>query len=126
MNMKKKLPKRTPKSLKRIRRVSTNMRKLKTYYRELRDEFLAAHNVCEVHGDKCAPTEIHHKRGRTSTLLIDARFFAAVCSGGHAWIHDRIEDARADGLMCEKGTWCQAPEDNETKRLRALIKEIKK
>lgn len=109
-----------------VKRVSRKMAKLKAYYYDLRNEFLAENTVCQVHGGRCIATEVHHARGRAGSLLIDARFWQAVCSGGHAWIHDKVADARADGHLCRPGSWNHPPRDAETRRLEAIIKEITK
>jgi hypothetical protein len=102
------------------------MTKLMAYYRELRDEFLSDHTVCAVHGGNCVATEVHHTKGRARTLLIDARWWKAVCSGGHAWIHDQIATARAEGFLCAKGDWNKSPWDLEAIRLAAIMQSLTK
>lgn len=49
--------------------------------------------------------DIHHKRGRAGTLLLDSRHWAYVCAKCHRWIHANIEDARREGWICERGLW---------------------
>lgn len=49
--------------------------------------------------------DIHHKRGRLGRLLLDVRHWSYVCAKCHLWIHTNLEDARAEGWICERGLW---------------------
>ena len=113
---------------KRIRPRSRRMTKLMAYYRELVKEFLAENPDCQVHkdGKRCEATQVHHCRGRAGTLLIDARWWAAVCHSGHCFLHDEPALAREDGLLCARGQWNHPPDDQETRRLKEIIRELTK
>lgn len=50
-------------------------------------------------------TQVHHMRGRIGRLLLDKRYWKPVSNDGHRWIHDNIEEARALGLICQRGEW---------------------
>ena len=66
--------------------------------------FIKEHPTCYACHTSPA-TQIHHSRGRTATLLTNERYWFAVCFACHRWIHDNIEWARAEGLICAKGDW---------------------
>ena len=53
-------------------------------------------------------TQIHHTRGRIGKLLLDRRYWLGLCEKGHEFVHKNIEEARAMGLICEKGKWGKA------------------
>ncbi len=95
----------------RIRSVSPKRAKQNALYRKLRRAFLAEHALChacmvrrELLSIK-ASTQIHHIRGKIGKLLTDVRFWCAVCDRCHRWITDHTTEARALGLICEKGKW---------------------
>jgi hypothetical protein len=48
-------------------------------------------------------TEVHHRRGRAGSLLLDMRHWLAVSRIGHRWIHSHPTEARARGWLCEVG-----------------------
>jgi len=109
----------------RIRPRSRRMTKLMAYYNEIKAIFLSAHPTCEVHDAHTHPaTQVHHSRGRAGTLLLDVRYWKAVCSGAHEWIGAQPQDARRTGFLCAKGDWNRAPQDADTRKLRDLIKDI--
>lgn len=113
------------KVVRRIRPRSRRMTKLMAYYNEIKAIFMAAHPTCEVHDAHTHPaTQVHHSRGRAGTLLLDVRYWKAVCSGAHEWIGAQPQDARRTGFLCAKGDWNRAPQDADTRKLRELIKEI--
>lgn len=106
------------------------MAKVMAFYNNVvKPEFLRANPICAVHADgkvKCLADQIHHVRGRLATLLIDTRFFKGVCLCGHQFIDQNRELTRECGLLCDKGDWNKAPEDEETRVIREIIKDITK
>ncbi|MDE2096141.1 MAG: hypothetical protein KGL39_02775 [Patescibacteria group bacterium] len=112
---------------KRARPRSRRMSKLMAYYHHVvKPAYLLDEPWCKVHGRGCRADQVHHTRGRAGTLLIDRRFFAGVCSGGHSYCEEQKSLARADGLLCERGLWNHAPKDAETRRLKLLVIELTK
>ena len=92
-------------------------------YMPLKRLFLHANPFCSVNPGKKA-TDIHHTRGRNGPLLLDIRFWKGVSRDGHRWIDNNPSKARAMGLLCAPGEWNTPPEDEETNRLRQLIRDI--
>ncbi len=45
--------------------------------------YLIAHPYCEVKNCKASSEQVHHKKGRTESLLTDDTFFLAVCADCH-------------------------------------------
>jgi hypothetical protein len=81
-------------------------------YRAIKALYLLKEPVCEacrfIRGEKATPLwadAIHHVRGRDGLLLLDIRFYKAVCNPCHRAIHDNPELARKHGLLAEKGDW---------------------
>ena len=105
----------------RIKPVSRKLAKARRLYIKLRRAYLAQNPECVVFRNKPA-SQIHHRRGRIGTLLIDQRFWIAVSMEGHEWIHHNPELARADGFTCHFGQWNTAPRDAETERLKKLLR----
>lgn len=65
-------------------------------------------NLCKrcLSLDRFIPaTDLHHSRGRLGKLLLDTRFWVALCRTCHRWCHDNPAAARKVGLMCKKGLW---------------------
>lgn len=80
----------------------------KEIYLKLREEFLKTHKLCPVAAAGLLgvpwsrPTvDIHHKHGRVGNLLIDIRYWMAVCREGHDWIHHNPRNAMRMGWMKE-------------------------
>jgi hypothetical protein len=55
-------------------------------YQRIRKEFMKDHKKCEVPGCTKDAKDVHHKAGRTGSLLFDTSLFMAVCRGCHLWI----------------------------------------
>jgi hypothetical protein len=104
----------------RIRPVSSRRRKALAIYAKIKRVWLANHPWCEVTG--IAATEVHHRRGRIGTLLIDTRFWMAVSFRVHRLIHDHPTTARAEGWLAGPGKWNVPPRDSETERLKDLLR----
>src|SRR3954469_17625344 len=75
-----------------IKKVSDKQRDNLNQYATIRAQFLLG-RWCAVHGKPCMPTEVHHQIGRTGfaddkeiPLLIDVRYFIAVCHDAHVQI----------------------------------------
>jgi len=101
------------------------MSKLMAYYRMLRSFFLATHPRCELYTAHRSE-HVHHARGRVGTLLLDMRFWKALCPSAHDFVSEKPTVAKSYGLLCQKGQWNTAPNDEETKRLKALMRELAK
>jgi hypothetical protein len=67
--------------------------------------FLKAHPKCQFPGCSTKAKDIHHLRGRSNNLLLDQRHWKAVCRPHHDWIGAHPKEARALGMLCEKGLW---------------------
>jgi hypothetical protein len=104
----------------RIRPVSKRRQQVLKIYRNLRKAFLAVNKYCAVFGGEKA-TQVHHGRGRISTLLIDMRFWHAVSQRGHEWIGRNPEAARCHRWLCKLGEWNSPPNDETTRRLKLLM-----
>lgn len=110
------------KTIKRIKPKSDSLRAraLRELYEEAKKTFLAYRGSCERCG-KERPLEVHHVRGRTSTLLIDRRWFAGICKECHKFIHEHVKTAKAEGCIAGPGEWCCVPTDSESARLRHMV-----
>lgn len=70
--------------------------------------FKRAHSNCQV--CKLRRTDdVHHKYGRAGRLLLDERYWIAVCRQCHNWIGKFPAFARELGLIAEKGRWLNPP-----------------
>ncbi len=91
--------KRTP-----LRRVSKKRAKELVIYRSLKKYILSQRPYCEMISQSGIPsclnyaTQIHHSHGR-GKLLNEVKFWWALCTECHAWIHDHAREARAKGLL---------------------------
>lgn len=74
-------------------------------YRRLKGEFLTAYRYCARCCNPSWNMEVHHTRGRAGALLLDARYWLAVCPACHRWIHDNINEARESNLIAAPGDW---------------------
>lgn len=105
---------------KRPNPISATRRRHLAIYTKLKRAFLEAHWRClACYGHRNAQ-DVHHARGRISTLLIDRRFWLPVCRTCHNWIQEHPSKARELGLLVELGKWNSPPRDKET----AWLKEV--
>lgn len=93
-----------------IHRMSPKRRARIVEYHKKRRSFLLANPWCawglaQNPKKHIRSTEVHHTRGRIGALLLDERFWKAVSSEGHNWIHAHPNEARKLGLLCEVGQW---------------------
>ncbi len=54
-------------------------------------------------GRRVPATQCHHYQGRRGMLLLYEPFWIPVSWEGHRWIEDHREQARAMGLLCQRG-----------------------
>ena len=52
-------------------------------YKKLAKTFITLHPKCQVQGCKSVSECVHHKRGRVGELLLDTKYFMAVCLPCH-------------------------------------------
>jgi hypothetical protein len=107
----------------RLRPLSLSRTRLLAFYEKLKRRWLKGMR-CEICGDP--NPKLHHWAKRAGTLLIDDRFFRAICNWDHIAgpnaIHRDEAAARRNGLLAPVG-W-QPPKDAETARLKAIIMEL--
>lgn len=89
---------------KRVRCVSKSQTKKYQVYRRERDKFLADHPTCQAPGCGKGPTELHHKRGRRHLLLV-TEYWVALCHHHHEMCTSSPLQARALGIVCDRGEW---------------------
>ena len=95
-----KTSKKTKQPLKRTgkpKTVSSKRMILNAEYKVVRDEYMADHPVCEVKDCMHPSEDLHHKAGRTGSLLTDKRFFLATCRYCHGEIELKPEWAKKMG-----------------------------
>ena len=56
------------------------------------------HNVW---GEVC----VHHSRGKLGSLREDMKHWIPLCLKCHTFVHNNIDEARKERLICEKGLW---------------------
>jgi hypothetical protein len=88
----------------RVKSMSHKQRQQLKRYAEQRTVFLQKNRWCAVYPSKRA-TEVHHCRGRIGGLLLNERYWLAVSSAGHHWIHSHPTLAKLNGWLAEKGEW---------------------
>lgn len=71
-------------------------------YRVVRDGYLSANKICEHPECKNLSEDLHHAKGRVGSLLIDVRYFKALCRRCHRWVEDNPEEAKALGLSLSR------------------------
>lgn len=87
------------KKAKKIKQISDKQKKRLEEYEKARDEYMAAHEVCEVRGCYNLANDLHHKAGRVGSLLSDKKYFMAVCRGCHENIHEHPKEAEREGYI---------------------------
>jgi len=90
------------------RKVSKRREEDNVVYRKRVRAFLRRKPVCEACRLRKS-TDPHHTRGRAGPLLLDERFWKAVCRPCHDWIREHVVEARALGLLCDVGEWNTMP-----------------
>ena len=103
---------RAPKVRRRIAAATPQMAARRRKYLKQRDAWLALpeNKICRCCKDVPA-SECHHSRGRRGDLLLAERFWIAVCSDCHQWIHNHMAEAKRRGLVCEAGQWDTMPKE---------------
>lgn len=86
-----------------IRRVSNKRAAANRVYATRRREFMAANPMCHHCGQPS--TELHHSRGRAGALLVDTRYFIALCGKCHDNVHEHPAWAREAGLLANAAEW---------------------
>ena len=90
-------PKSLPTPKKEKAKIATESKKRKSENKEylaLREVFLKG-KKCPVTGKKA--TQVHHKKGRIGTLLMDVKYWLAVSAEGHKKIEENPEWAKEMG-----------------------------
>lgn len=96
--------KRVPGSLaystrKPIKKVSDKLSKRQKVYTLKRRIYLLEHPKCMVNVEGCTQeaTQVHHAKGRDGALLIEVKYFRAVCSSCHKYVELHPEEAKEKG-----------------------------
>lgn len=74
-------------------------------YSAKRKLFLVKHPMCEAHlAGICTQyaTDVHHMAGRLGDLLLDIRYWKAVCRACHTWIELHPIEAKEAGLSISR------------------------
>ena len=64
-----------------------------------------------LEGKRCAvfphlvATDVHHVRGRITSLLTDERYWLPVSRAGHYWINNSPKKAQEMGWLAQLGQW---------------------
>lgn len=87
-----------------IRRVSKVRGAANRVYAKAAKAFLRLHRWCQC-GCGRRSEQVHHRRGRAGTLLLDQRHWMAVAFICHEWIGRNPEEARRRGFLCAVGLW---------------------
>lgn len=72
-----------------------------TEYSKVRRSFLSRNPVCKARVPGVCTTrstDVHHKQGRTGTLLLDEEHFLSTCRSCHNWIEAHPEEAKDLGF----------------------------
>lgn len=80
----------------KIRKLSKKRAAKNRIYLKMAKEFIID-KFCPVTGYPA--TEVHHINGRIGALLTDERYFLAVSTAGHRWIHENVKEARSKGWI---------------------------
>ena len=80
----------------KIRKLSKKRAAQNRIYLKMAKEFIKD-KFCPVTGFPA--TEVHHIIGRIGALLTDERYFLAVSTDGHRWIHENVKEARIKGWI---------------------------
>lgn len=85
----------------RIRNTSKKRASALRIYGRKRAAFLVAHPVCR----RCQlarSAEVHHAKGRVGSLLLDERWWVALCSPCHRWLTEHPSEAYESGLSLRR------------------------
>jgi|SRR6478609_247764 len=66
-------------------------------YRPIRNEFMLENPICQFKGCGRESTDNHHQKGKIGRLLIDKRWFLAVCREHHDFLEANPNWAKANG-----------------------------
>lgn len=88
-----------------VRKVSVKRKAQLEQYSGLREWFLSHIERCEACHRAGKQLDVHHKRGRSGSLLLRAEYWMAVCRWCHEWIHNCPELARQRGWLAQRGEW---------------------
>jgi hypothetical protein len=69
----------------RMRQRSPQHAEQMAVYRLLAAAFLREHPRCQFPGCVRASLDVHHRKGRVGTLLLDTRHWSALCRTHHDW-----------------------------------------
>jgi hypothetical protein len=71
-------------------------------YRKENRQFLADNPTCQVPGCCNPATEVHHQKGRENGLLLDKRWWMAICNPHHRFYTDHSKEAIELGISISK------------------------
>ena len=96
--------KKNPKQKKdyKIPKVSQKMKVRNLQYQVLRIEFLGKkeNQICPI--TKTKTTDIHHKKGRIGSLLLDTRYWVALSREGHKYVEEHPDWAKENGYSLSR------------------------
>jgi len=96
-------------------------------YAAMKKQWRQSHALCEVCKTRWErrnwATDVHHRRGKAGTLLIDQRYWVPICRPCHDWIDQNRAEARERGWLYDWGLWNSPPTDKITEQLKTMLAE---
>lgn len=85
-----------------IKREADAKKEMNNQYKKIAKKFITVHPKCQVQGCNQVSECVHHKRGRIGELLIDTRYFMAVCFDHHRQIEENPDWAKSNGYSLSR------------------------
>ncbi len=94
-------PKKQPKP---IPKISQKQIERLAQYRKVRDQFMKDHPTCQARLESCTikATDIHHAKGKIGDLLMDKRYFKALCRSCHSYLEVHPNFAKEQGFSLNR------------------------
>lgn len=87
-----------------VKKVSEKRKEIDKEYLKIRKDYLTKNLRCmaRVKCNGAVSEDLHHRKGRIGKLLIDERFFMAVCRKCHDHIHSHHSESVKQGFIIPK------------------------
>lgn len=87
---------------KNISPIAEKEKKRLAEYRVVRDEWLGINNRCQFPNCYSRDVQLHHAAGRIGSLLVDTRYFRALCDTHHRWVELHPLEAKEMNLSVNR------------------------
>jgi hypothetical protein len=84
------------------KKTADSQKEAQKQYKKIARQYITTHPKCQTKGCKSPSECVHHKKGRVGDLLLDTKYFMAVCLDCHRKIEENPDWAKENNYSLSR------------------------